>query len=644
MENRVFAGRYHVIEKVGTGGMAEVFKAHDATLNRVVAIKTMLPQYASDTTFAARFRQEAQAAAHLSSPYIVSIYDWGKDNDTYFIVMEYIPGVNLKAAIEQHGAINPHKVAEIGSQVCSALSVAHSYNIIHRDIKPHNIMIKPDGNAVVMDFGIARAGNSHLTQTDSVLGTAHYVSPEQAQGKTLTPASDLYSLGVVLYEAATGKLPFDAPDAVAVAMKQVSEQPMPPSVINPRIDPTLEAIILHAMEKKPENRFASADDMRAALNNYVAGRPVILTTPGFTSDQTAVLNGAPTVAMPVEAADHTAVMPNVPNRQAGNGQYYNYNNRPPEVETKKKSKAPVVAAIIAILAVLIVAGAIFGLNRCSSSSSGTTVPDIVGMTKSKAQTAITDSGFTVGNITEQSSDTVAIGYVISQSPKAGKNATSGTQVDFVVSTGPAQPAQTTVPDLSGMTASEAEAALSKANLIYAAGDSQYSSTVAVGKVAAQSVAAGTLVDQGTTVTYSISLGVEQVTVPDVTGMSQTTATNTLTNAGFQVDVETSYSSSVKQGVVISQNPTSGNHDKGSTVTITVSDGPEPVEQVAVPSLTGMSLSDAQNALNNVGLSYNIAGGDSTTTVKSTDPSSGTKVDVGSTVNLTFNSSVTPTTP
>ena len=200
MEQRVLGGRYLLKDKVGTGGMATVFRAQDQVLDRTVAVKIMLPQYAGDATFAARFKQEAQAAAGLSSPYIVGVYDWGKDGDTYYIVMEYLRGTDLKSGIKSHGALDPKKVAQIGSQISSALSVAHKHEIIHRDIKPQNIMVLPDGNIKVMDFGIARAKNSHLTQDNNVLGTAHYVSPEQTRGQDLGPTSDIYSLGVVMYE------------------------------------------------------------------------------------------------------------------------------------------------------------------------------------------------------------------------------------------------------------------------------------------------------------------------------------------------------------------------------------------------------------------------------------------------------------
>ena len=310
MTGRIFNNRYQITERIGIGGMAEVYQAQDNVLGRRVAVKVMLPQYASDAAFAQRFRQEAASAANLQSPYIVNVYDWGQDDGTYFIVMEYIRGTDLKTGIVQRGALNQRKVAEIGSQVCQALSVAHNQDIIHRDIKPQNIMVQPDGNVKVMDFGIARAKNSVNAKTSTVLGTAHYISPEQAQGKELTAASDIYSLGVVLFEAATGKLPFDGPDAISVAMKQVNEEPPLPSDFNPDIDPGLESIIVKAMQKNPADRFATANDMRLALNDFLAGRPVKLagaSVPGgFTSAQTRVMS-------PIEGgaagADSTMVMP-----------------------------------------------------------------------------------------------------------------------------------------------------------------------------------------------------------------------------------------------------------------------------------------------------------------------------------------------
>ncbi|MCL2819134.1 MAG: protein kinase, partial [Actinomycetia bacterium] len=284
MGTNILGGRYRITEKIGTGGMADVYKAIDETLGRAVAVKVMHSKYASDPSFTQRFRQEAQAAANLQSPNIVNIYDWGQEGDYYYIVMEYVRGTDLKTIIKQKGSLTSKQVAEIGAQVCSALSVAHGYDIIHRDIKPHNIMVTPDGMVKVMDFGIARAGNTTMTQTGSVLGTAHYVSPEQAQGRALTSASDLYSLGVVLYEAVTGRVPFDADTPVAVALKQVNEQPQRPSRFAKDIDPRLEEIIGRAMAKDPRQRYSTAEEMRKDLLRIVDVSSAM--------DATTILSGA----------------------------------------------------------------------------------------------------------------------------------------------------------------------------------------------------------------------------------------------------------------------------------------------------------------------------------------------------------------
>ena len=424
MIGRIFNNRYKITERIGIGGMAEVYRAQDTVLGRMVAVKVMLPQYAADPSFTQRFRQEAASAANLQSPYIVNVYDWGQDSGTYYIVMEYVRGSDLKTAIKERGAINQRKVAEIGSQVCQALSVAHNLDIIHRDIKPQNIMIQPDGNVKVMDFGIARAKNSVKTQTSSVLGTAHYVSPEQAQGKELTYASDIYSLGIVLYEAATGKLPFDGPDAVSVAMKQVQEQPVPPSQVNPAIDAALEDIIMKALDKTPDNRFATARDMKNALNDYLSGRPVNLG--GFTSASTVVMGGVPNV--PPIAGDGTQVMP----AGMGNGMQQGVNHGTTtyhgvEGEPKKKGRVGLIVALI--VAVVAVAAIAFGLTQCSGS--GTPVPDVVNMEQTQAEETIRAAGFEVGTVSTAKSNSVEEGHVISQDPSGGSKREEGSKINLV---------------------------------------------------------------------------------------------------------------------------------------------------------------------------------------------------------------------
>lgn len=566
MIGRVFNNRYQITERIGIGGMAEVYRAQDNVLGRLVAVKVMLPQYAADPNFTQRFKQEAAAAANLQSPYIVNVYDWGQDEGTYYIVMEFVRGSDLKTAILERGAINQRKVAEIGSQVCQALSVAHGLDIIHRDIKPQNIMVQPDGNVKVMDFGIARAKNSVMTQTSSVLGTAHYISPEQAQGKDLTATSDIYSLGIVLYESATGRLPFDGPDAVSVAMKQVNDLPVPPREINPDIDPALEAIIMKAIAKNPEERFATAKDMRLALNDYLAGRPVNLGE-GFTSAETVVMGG---VVPPMGVADGTAVMPAMGGVKAASPtsaqRSYNANNT-----GGKKNNKKTIAIVIGIIAALAVVGGIaFALmSGGGDDKDKVAVPSVVGKTVDEATAAIEEAGFELGKVEESFDDNVEAGQVISQDPKGDSKQAKGTKINLSVSKGTKA---ITVPDLSGKTADEAKKELTANGLKSASGEAEYSDTVEEGHVISQNPAAGTEVAKDSTVTYILSKGSAGIDVPNVVGMLEGAATTALNNAGFYVNADYVASDTVEAGLVISQDPSSGKRKEGDAVNIVVSTG------------------------------------------------------------------------
>ena len=632
LTGKVFNNRYEVTERAGIGGMAEVYSAHDSVLDRTVAVKVMLPQYAADETFAKRFRQEAASAAALQSPYIVSIYDWGQDGNTYYIVMEYVRGSDLKTGIKERGCIHQRKVAEIGSQVAAALSEAHKHDIIHRDIKPQNIMIQPDGNAKVMDFGIARAGNSGLTQTNSVMGTAHYISPEQAQGKDLTPASDIYSLGVVMYEACTGKLPFDGPDAVSVALKQVSEMPPEPRTINPDIDPDLEGIIMMALAKDPADRFKDAQEMRQALNDYLAGRPVAALQNNQATKTAAAV--APIIApLPV---DSTQVMNPVGGgtAQGNNARTMSADakNKNPKVSNPKKKmsgkkKAAIAIGVIAVIALLVgVAYAVFGSNT------GNPVPDVTNKTLTEATTTIEQSGFKVGSVTRTYSDTVEEGKVISQDPTSGLKRTSGTSINLVVSQG----AETvTVPNLSNMSAEEAVAALQRVGLKPVAGTATYSSTVEVGNVVTQNPASGQTVTKGSTVEYCLSLGVEMISVPNVVNYSESEARKTLENAGFTVQIQRGYSSTVDSGYVYSQDPSSGKLEAGDAVTIYISKG---TDKTQVPNVYGYTAGEASNILKNKGFNAVLSEGDWSGTVYSQSPSSGSSAESGATVYLYARSS------
>ena len=569
MNGRTLGNRYLVGERIGIGGMAEVYQGQDTVLGRTVAIKIMLPQYAEDENFRTRFRQEAAAAANLQSPYIVNVYDWGQDVDTSYIVMEFVRGSDLKTAIQQRGAINQRKVAEIGSQVCQALAVAHNLDIIHRDIKPQNIMVQPDGNVKVMDFGIARAKNSVMAKTSAVLGTAHYISPEQAQGKELTAASDIYSLGIVLYEAATGKLPFDGPDAVSVALKQVKEQAVPPREINPAIDLGLESIIMKAISKDPNSRFATARDMRHALNDYLAGRKVNVS--GFSTAETMAIGGAmPEIPNVPFNEDKTSVMTtplNTTHQPSGRitmtGPVDDGSNKGGKTRRGFLIGLGVVAALAVVAAL-----SYFLLGHAPEAS--VEVPDCTNSTLTDAKNAIEQAGFKVGNVEYVYSDTVAADTVMSQSPRGGTMQPKETPINLTVSKGVEQ---VTVPDLTDMSANEARAALQKAGLKFEAGTAEHSDTIKENHVMRQTPAAGESVAKGSTVVYILSAGEETIKIPDVKGMYEGEATATLNNAGFKVTVDYATDNDVPEGCVISQSPAAGEKAKAdATISLKVSLG------------------------------------------------------------------------
>ena len=601
-QQRMLGGRYLLKDKVGNGGMATVYRAQDTVLDRTVAVKIMLPQYAGDPTFAARFKQEAQAAAGLQSPYIVGVYDWGKDGDTYYIVMEYLHGTDLKSGIKSHGALDPKLTARIGSQICSALSVAHKHEIIHRDIKPQNIMMQPDRNIKVMDFGIARAKNSHLTQDNNVLGTAHYVSPEQTRGQELGPTSDIYSLGVVMYECVTGRVPFDGDDAISVALKQVNELPVPPSQINPNVDADLERIILRCMEKNPANRFQTADELRQVLDSYVAGRTVNVPAPTSVisgATQTRVMQADSTQAMvrPATGAGNTAANPSVSRGNQVNTSAY-------ETEKSGMSKGKIAGIVIAVIAV--VAIAIFAASTLFKGAEQVSVPNLLGLTQEAAVQSIKDSGFEVGNVNESYNDQYPEGQVCEQTPDSGKTADEGSKIDIVVSKGAKPIDQVEVPDLTKASSLDAAKKMIEDAGLTVGNTTQESNDADEGTIIGQSPSAGEKADKGSSVDIVVSAGPETSSVPGVVGKSADEATNTLSNAGFSVTtVDGGYSDTYAKGVVMKQDPT-GTAKKGATVTLYISQGEDPSSsQVDVDALnlTGMNAEDAEDAVANAGLKY-----------------------------------------
>ncbi len=638
MPGKLLGGRYQVQDKIGTGGMATVFRGTDQVLGRTVAIKTMLPQYATDPSFAARFKQEAQAAAALQSPYIVSVYDWGKDADTYYIVMEYLRGTDLKSGIRKHGALDCKKVAQIGSQIAQALSVAHRHDIIHRDIKPQNIMVQPDGNIKVMDFGIARAKNSHLTQDNSVLGTAHYVSPEQTQGKELGPTTDIYSLGIVMYEAATGQVPFQGDDAISVALKQVNEQPKPPSQLNPAVDPALESIILKCMQKDPAARFQTADELNRTLRDYMAGR-IQNVSSATTMIPAAATNRLNRSAVP-PIAGGTATM----SRAAASSQPGSTGRLHPvsateeaeqtEAERKRKRKRNigigVVLSVVAVVVAIVAGSALLGSNAAMKD-----VPNLLGYTQAQAEQAIKDAGFTVGEVQEKYDNSTEKGKVCEQNPSANRSLKAGSPINIWISKGETPAEKVNVPDLVNTSAESANDALAKYNLTGAVGGYENSDEVPEGKVTRTDPPAGKEVDAGTPVKYWISKGPEKGSVPTgLVGKSYDVVKSALEKSGLVVKYAEEASDNVAKGMVISLNPGEGAEvEKGATVTVTVSTGPK-TTMVNVPSVVGQSYANAKATLEAAGLKVTLASGSYEDGVVTAQSQSGGQAPKGSTITLT----------
>ena len=633
MPGMILGGRYQVQDKIGSGGMATVYRGLDEVLGRTVAIKTMLPQYASDPSFAARFKQEAQAAAALQSPYIVSVYDWGKDADTYYIVMEYLRGTDLKSGIRKHGALDCKKVAQIGSQIAQALSVAHKHDIIHRDIKPQNIMVQPDGNIKVMDFGIARAKNSHLTQDNSVLGTAHYVSPEQTQGKDLGPTTDIYSLGIVMYEAATGQVPFQGDDAISVALKQVNEQPKPPSQLNPAVDPSLESIILKCMQKNPAARFQTADELYHVLRDYLAGRmqAVNNATAMLTAQTTNKIERGAGV-QPIKSG--TATLPRVERTNRYRVQSATEQAAEEEEARERRHRRNVILGVLgALLAIGVAAFIVF--SALGSRAAMKQVPNLIGRTQEEAIALIEQNGFSVGNVKSGYSKDYEEGLVFDQTPTSTQMAEEGSKIDIMVSQGESPVDQVEVPDLTNMTQEEAEAKLAEYGLTPRRGDNRPDDNIESGKVCGQDVDPGEMVARNSTITFYLSSGAEPIEVPDVTGRDAEEAEKVLTDLGLKVKRDYAHSSSDAEGTIIRTDPASGTEvEKGHEVTIYISQGPEPVDTtVDVPNVIGSDYNTAYTKLTSAGFSVALTQGSSASGVVVNQYPTGTAAE-GATITLT----------
>ena len=595
--------------------MADVFEAEDLLLNRRVAVKVLHANFASDQAFVTRFRREAQAAANLSHPNIVAIYDWGQEAGTYFMVMELIRGQTLRQIIKTEGALLPQRAAEIAAETAGALSIAHQHGVFHRDIKPGNIMITEDGAVKVTDFGIARAldDSEELTRTGAVIGTATYFSPEQAQGLPADERSDVYSLGIVLYELLTGKPPFTGESPVAVAYQHVSTMPSPAREVNPEVPVEIAAVAEHAIAKNPANRYQSADAFRDDLLRYLGGAEPIAAA--------AILAGAATTMIPPPVP--VVVPPSMTQTTAF------------ETQPEERSQTTYWIFVGALLVALGL-GLWLILRLLSGGGGGdlVTIPDLEGSEAQSAFLTLQELNLKVREV-QETSEEMAAGFVIRTDPAATAEVEEGTFVDVMVSLGPEQFG---VPNLIGENVEVARTRIEDQG--FTVGLIEYSLTEDVDEdiVIRQTPTGGTTAPPDTPVDLLVSSGPFSITVPSVSGDTEDNAILELTRAGFSnIETQDEFSETVAVGIVISTNPASGQSiPRDATVIVIVSKGPEPV---AVPDLTGDSVDQARSTLENQGLNLVVssqtvevsAASGLVGLVADQDPNPGTTVESGSDV-------------
>jgi beta-lactam-binding protein with PASTA domain len=622
----IIDGRYRVISRLGSGGMAEVYLAQDQLLGRDVAVKVLHHHFAEDQEFVERFRREASSAAGLSHPNIVGIFDRGEWNGTYYIAMEYVAGRSLKSIVREGGPLEPAAAIDIVVQILRAAQFAHKRGVIHRDLKPHNVILDEDGRARVTDFGIARAGASDMTLTGSIMGTAQYLSPEQAQGYAVSESSDLYSIGVILYELLSGAVPFEGETAVAIAFKQVSAEPRPPSELNAALPASLDAIVLHALAKDPAQRYGDAGELIAALERERHALPAF---------SGAALGGAGHGNGPPHQPPGTgSLLLAPPGRFADHGPA-------PQGERRRRRRLLLWGLAAALIAGLIV------LALLLLPATGTVrVPNVVGQSEQAAGAALRRAGLNPAPSLAPST-TVATGLVIRETPSAGTAVGKGSRVGIVVSGGPAS---APLLNVEGLSPAEAAAKLRKAGF-KPTNKTEPSSTVPAGKVIGTNPPAGTELQVGSPVTLLVSSGPEAVRVPDVVGQAKSAAEATLTNAGLKLGtVSKRVSSTQAPETVLAQSPATGaSVHAGDKVNLTVA---QASNEAVIPNVVGKSEALAAAALGEAGFTPKAV--PSTTTdpaqvevVLKQNPAPGGHARKGSSVTIAvgvLGPQTTPTTP
>jgi beta-lactam-binding protein with PASTA domain/predicted Ser/Thr protein kinase len=622
----VFDGRYRIIRKLGAGGMANVYLAEDQELGRRVAIKILDDRHAADDSFIERFRREAKNAAGLSHPNIVSIYDRGEAEGTYYIAMEYLSGRSLKELIVSRGPTPITIAIDYTRQILAAIGHAHRHGIVHRDIKPHNVVVDGDGRLKVTDFGIARSGASQMTEVGSIIGTAQYLSPEQARGAPVDQRSDVYSVGIVLYEMLTGKVPFTGDTPLEIAMKHLSEVPVPPSEVRSEVPEDLDLIVVRALAKDPADRYQTAEEMDADLARVARGLGVSAET---ADAATAVLAGAGISGAPTRIEPKpTRVAPPQPPARTPPAAYYGYEGPP----RRSRSIWPWLLVLLLLVGAGVAAWFGYGKIRDQlNANKPVAVPYVVGLKERLAVKKIRDKGLRVRILRRASTQYPQIGTVTGQSPEGGEKTDKGNAVRLTVSSG--RP-KSTVPEVVGKSQSEAVAALTALHLQVAT--MHVYSSKPPDTVTGQDPRPGERVFWNTTVHINVSQGVKQIEIPSVVGQPYASARSTLLAAGLQVG-QTPVDSNQPANTVISQSPAAGTKvGAGTTITLSVSRGP--AASTPVPDVRNQDATTAKELLRGSGFKVNILPQDVTDpseagVVLDQSPAGGANAPSGSTVTI-----------
>jgi beta-lactam-binding protein with PASTA domain/tRNA A-37 threonylcarbamoyl transferase component Bud32 len=564
-KNKLISKRYKIIKKVASGGMADIFLGYDLKLNRKIAIKILSASNAKDRNFVARFKNEAQTLARLNHPNIVRIYDWGEFDSSYFICMEYIEGNSLKEIIEKKGTLPPRNAADYAVQICNALLIAHKNNLIHRDIKPQNILVTPEGRVKVTDFGIAKSLNTDLTKTLNIMGTAHYISPEQAKGEILDHRTDIYSLGIVLYEMLTGDVPFRGESSIDISLKHINEIPIKPSELIENIPPGLEKIIMHCLKKNPQARYPTARELASDLKNYLTGKPLSFTDSKQSTNKTRIFIK----------------------------------------KTRSNLLTIFMAVFMAVFLILFIFYSLKYYNLKTAGSTAATVPPLKNIPAENAEEILESFDLNLIVKDEIYDTKIPAGFIIEQTPDPGENVTAGSDIEVIISKG-REITYILTPNLIGLSLEEASEILEDSGLILGETSKTYSSTFEKDLIISQQPGYNEKINPDEAVDITISKGIKIVIIPNIIGLDYIYALNYLKSLDLLVTSSKAPCTDIidEPGKIIEVIPSPGSEVEAKTLAELVISTSEPL--ILVPDLMQLDLNQARNILDSQNISYEIS--------------------------------------